>query len=92
MNIQKNTDNYFADREAGRLHWVAFSFYAALTIGLLALLSALFMSHISALFFSGVSACFYAFFAVRFFRYGFGFQSIEPAMQEDEPFVGDHAD
>jgi AraC-like DNA-binding protein len=89
--FEQRMDNYFADREAGRLRWVAFSFYAALAIGLLAMLSALFMSHTGALLFSGVIACFYAFFAVRFLRYGFWFQSIEPAMEEDEPYTGDDA-
>jgi AraC-like DNA-binding protein len=75
-------DNFFADGQERHLHWVVFSFGAALTVGVLALLSALFMTHLGALLFSFVLALFYGYFAVRFIRYGFSFRAIEPAMEE----------
>jgi AraC-like DNA-binding protein len=84
--------NFFADGQERHLRWVVFSFCAALGIGALALLSALFMSHLGALLFSVVLPVFYAFFAVRFLRYGFSFQVIEPAMEEVEPVSGKEAE
>jgi hypothetical protein len=40
-NALRKIDNFFAGREAGHLRWVHFSFYAALSIGLLALATSL---------------------------------------------------
>ena len=84
--------NFFADGQERHLRWVVFSFCAALSIGALALLSALFMSHLGALLFSVVLPVFYAYFAVRFLRYGFSFRVIEPAMEEVEPVSGKEAE
>ena len=76
-------DNYFSDYEAGRLHWVAFSFFAALSIGVMALLSALFMSTLMALLFTVVFDAFYIYFALRFINYAHQFRTIEPAIDSE---------
>jgi AraC-like DNA-binding protein len=75
-------DNYYSDEEAGRLHWVAFSFFAALAIGVMALLSAVFMSVLVALLYAIIFDAFYLFFAIRFINYPHQFQIIEPAMDD----------
>jgi hypothetical protein len=73
-------DNYFSDMEDGRLHWVAYSFFVALAIGIMALLSSLFMSTFVALLFAVVFDIFYIYFAIRFINYVYQFQIIERAM------------
>jgi hypothetical protein len=78
----RRMDNYFSDCEAGRLRWVIFSFCAALTVGVLTPLSALFMSDLGALLFSVALACFYTFFAIRFLNYAFRFHFIETAVED----------
>jgi AraC-like DNA-binding protein len=90
-HFRQKMHNFFADGQERHLRWVVFSFCAALTIGVLALLSALFMSHPGALLFSVILATFYACFAIRFLKYGFSFRVIEPAMEEVEPASGDAA-
>jgi AraC-like DNA-binding protein len=85
----RKMDNYFSDSEAGRLRWVAFSFYAALAVGVLALLTALFSSDLSALLLTIVPVWFfYTFFGIRFLNYAFRFHFIETAV-EDAPPVAD---
>lgn len=77
-------DNYFSDEEAGRLRWVAFSFFSALAIGIMALLSAIFMSELILSLFVVIYDVFYIFFAIRFINYAHQFQSIENAMDKPE--------
>jgi AraC-like DNA-binding protein len=91
-HFKQKMHNFFADEQERHLRWVVFSFCAALGIGVLALLSALFMSYPGALLFSLVLACFYALFAVRFLRYGFRFRIIEPALEEVGAVSGDEAE
>jgi AraC-like DNA-binding protein len=81
-------DNYFSDMEAGRLRWVAFSFFAALAIGIMALLSSLFMSTLIALLFVVVFDVFYLYFAIRFINYAYQFPTIELAMDDDMQDAG----
>ncbi|MDR1602770.1 MAG: helix-turn-helix domain-containing protein [Tannerella sp.] len=81
-------DNYFSDSVAGRLRWVAFSFYAALTIGVLVLLPELFTSDLRSLLFTVVPVWFfYTFFGICFLNYAFRFHFIETAV-EDAPTTG----
>lgn len=76
-------DDYFSDNEAGRMRWVAFSFFAALSVGVMALLSALFMSTFVALLFSVVFDVFYIFFTIRFINYAHQFHTFENAMNNE---------
>ena len=78
-------DNYFSDMEAGRLRWVAFSFFAALAVGVTALFSSLFMSALTALLFAVMFDLFYLYFAIRFINYAHQFQVIEHAMDDGAP-------
>ncbi|MDR1939047.1 MAG: helix-turn-helix domain-containing protein [Tannerellaceae bacterium] len=95
-------DNYYAGEEARHLRWVQVSFFAALAIGVMALLSALFMSTLGALLFSVVLIAFYVTFAIRFLNYPFVFHYIERTMDSepaeeillpafDEPVAGNAA-
>jgi AraC-like DNA-binding protein len=76
-------DNYFSDTEVGRLHWVAFSFFISLAIGVMALFSAVFTSTLLMLSFTVVLDIFYTFFAIRFVDYAHQFHTIEHAMNDD---------
>ena len=78
-------DNYFSDLQAKQLHWVAFSFFAALTIGIMALLSVVFISIVIVLLFSVTSIVFYTYFAIRFLGYPYLFQTLEAAMTDELP-------
>jgi AraC-like DNA-binding protein len=80
-------DNYFSDEEAGHLRWVAFSFFAALAVGVLALLSSLFMSKIIGILFAAVFNTFYLYFTIRFINYAYQFHIIERSMDDDAPDV-----
>jgi AraC-like DNA-binding protein len=75
-------DNYYSDEKIGRLRWVVFSFFAALVIGVMALLSSVFMSIVVALIYTIIFDIFYIFFAIRFINYAHRFHVIEQAMDE----------
>jgi AraC-like DNA-binding protein len=77
-------DNYYSDEEAKRLHWVFFSFFASLGIGVMALLSAIFISTLGALIFTFIFDIFYTFFAIRFINYTYQFHIIADAMDDRE--------
>jgi AraC-like DNA-binding protein len=78
-------DNYYSGEEAEHFRWVSVSFFAALAIGVLALLSALFMSELGALLFSVALIAFYLTFAIRFLNYPFVFRYLEPAIDSEAP-------
>ncbi|MDR1368707.1 MAG: helix-turn-helix domain-containing protein [Dysgonamonadaceae bacterium] len=77
-------DNFFAGDEVKRLQWVAFSFHAALTVGILALASALFMSALGSLLFSILLIAFYIHFGFRLIGYTSQFPFIEAAITAEE--------
>lgn len=81
--FRRMMDNWFSDNEADRLRWVAFSFYAALVIGVGALMTSIFVSTLVALCFTVVFDLFYLFFAVRFNNYAHRFSTIGEAMDCD---------
>ena len=82
-------DNYFSDSETRRLRWVAFSFYAALTLGLLVLFPLLFLSSLGTLIFTTTMVWFfYTFFGIRFLNYAFRFHFIETAVDDEPPALG----
>ena len=79
-------DNYYSDEEAGRLRWVVFSFFASLSIGIMALLTSVFISILTTLIFTIVFDIFYTYFAIRFLNYPHLFQTvIEQAMENEMP-------
>jgi AraC-like DNA-binding protein len=73
-------NNYFTEQESPRLRWVYFTFFAALAIGVSAMLSALFMSPLGSLLFSVVMMAFYLYFGIRFISYASIFQHIETSV------------
>ncbi len=83
MRFRRRMDNYYSDNEADRLRWVAWSFFAALAIGVGALATSLFVSTAVALGFTLVFDLFYLFFAIRFINYAHRFSIIEEAMESD---------
>ncbi|MDR2423099.1 MAG: hypothetical protein LBD59_00050 [Prevotellaceae bacterium] len=69
-------DNFYSGDEARHLNWVRVSFFAALAIGVMALLNAMFMTAWGALLFSVILIVFYIVFAIRFLNYPFVFHYI----------------
>jgi len=70
-------DNYFSDNEEVRMRWIFFSFFAALTIGIMALITTIFMSIPLLMIFTVVFNVFYIWFAIRFINYTHRFYIIE---------------
>jgi AraC-like DNA-binding protein len=81
--FRRRMNNYYSDNEADRLHWVVFSFFAALAVGVGALITSIFTSPAVVLGFTVVFDIFYFFFAIRFIDYAHRFSSIEEAMESD---------
>ena len=82
--FSRRMDNYYSDEEAGRLRWVAVSFYCSLTIGIMALLLALSGSLLMALAFLAAVLVYYLYFAIRFLNYPYLFQAmIEQAVENE---------
>jgi len=77
-------DNYFSGNESERMRWVAFSFFTAFAVGVMALLSSMFTSTLFSLLFTVVFDVFYVWFAFRLINDAHQFQVIEPAL-ESEP-------
>jgi AraC-like DNA-binding protein len=85
-------DNFFAGDEAKRLQWVSFSFYSALTIGILALAAALFMSAQGSLLLSILLVAFYIHFGFRLIGYTRQFPLVEVAITAEECGKDDRLD
>ncbi|MCL2727952.1 MAG: helix-turn-helix domain-containing protein [Bacteroidales bacterium] len=76
-------NNYFSGQEVQELRWVKFSFFAALSIGVLALASSLIpMIHIGVAC-KVVYLLFYLYFAIRFINYGFVYKKMEAALSDN---------
>lgn len=76
-------DSFFSNEESRRLQWVSVSFYAALGIGILALVYAVFPTEVATLVFMSIALVFYAVFGIRFVNYAFSFQSFEKAIENE---------
>ncbi|MCL2042481.1 MAG: AraC family transcriptional regulator [Bacteroidales bacterium] len=83
-NCLQKMDNFFSGREADNLRWVKFSFYAALSIGLLALTASLAPTIHVGIFGSVIYLLFYLYFAIRMIKYGFFYKKIESALTDDD--------
>lgn len=68
----QSLEEYYDDNERARLQWVVFSFFSALTIGILALIS-LFISSFYILF-SILYTVYYAYMVSRFYNYQIDFR------------------
>ena len=74
---KEDINNYFPEHEWKRLKWINFSFYCALLVGILALLS-LFSLDIGFIIFKASIIPFYVYYGFHLIDYGFKFQSEEP--------------
>lgn len=79
-DYERQMSNYFSDDEPHRLEWVNWSFFTALTIGVLAFFYSLFPSVVASLIFTIVMGVYYTVFGIRFINYAFTFYQIETAM------------
>lgn len=85
QQIYHNHISTLTDREEQkRLRWVYRSFYAALGIGFVALMRAIFMNPLGTLFFSFLLAFFYIYFGFSFINYGLK-SSRQDKQQASEP-------
>ncbi len=77
---QHEINNYFSDNSTLQLTWVKYCFYAALTIGLIALLSFLIVSEVFSVILDGLFTLFYLLFGIFYIQYPRTFVYIEPAI------------
>ncbi len=74
-------EEYYQDDERVRLRWVSFSFYAALAIGIFALL-VLFLNLYFYILFSILYASYYAYMVCRFYNYQIDFKYAIPVINQ----------
>lgn len=72
---KQQMDNYFSEQEWKRLRWVNFSFYYALVVGIMALISIL-SPGVIFVFFKIFVIPFYVYYGFQLINYGFKYQSI----------------
>jgi AraC-like DNA-binding protein len=77
-------DNFYAEQEYKRFRWIYFSFYAALTLGIMALIVTLFFSIAIGIIFSIFIIVFYSYYGVQFINYAYIFQNIEAIITKNE--------
>jgi predicted XRE-type DNA-binding protein len=75
-------NNFFSGEESKRLMWINRSFYAALTIGVMALFPALFSTLHLETYLAVILFVFYTYFAIRFINYSILFDRIEEVVAE----------
>ncbi len=80
---RRKLDNFFSGPEAEYLRWINFSFYAALSIALLALTASLFPDIRFDAVCSAIYLVFYLYFAYRIINYGFVFKKMKNALSND---------
>jgi AraC-like DNA-binding protein len=78
--FEKEIDNYFADNDKFQLPWVKYCFYAALTVGICAILSCFVFSKQIEFIFSLIYAIFYLVFGIFYIQYPSTFVYILPAI------------
>jgi len=77
-------NNFYAEQEYKRFRWIHFSFYAALILGVMALVVTLSFSVVTGIIFSVFIIAFYSYYGVQFINYAFIFQNIEAVIAENE--------
>ena len=75
-------DNFFSEEGAERLRWVYYSFFAALTVGIGAMLLTFSGNTIHYILFTVFFIGFYCYFGIKFISYTFFFEQIESIMEE----------
>lgn len=82
-SYERRMANYFSDGERKRLYWVKRSFFTALTVGVMALLCALYPSDLTNMLFTSVVIVYYSVFAIRFINYVYTFERIETMLTDN---------
>lgn len=77
---QNKLSDYFSEKESLRLRWTRFSFFAALSIGVIALTSLFLGSPLVAVLFLLIFTFFYIYFGIKYLNYTFVFNFIEPVI------------
>ena len=77
---ENEIDNYFADNYRLQLSWVRYCFYAALCIGICAVISSFILSERVLLGFTGLFVIFYLAFGICYIQYPRTYLYIEPAI------------
>ena len=88
---KQRMDNYFSEQEWKRLKWVNFSFYYALVVGIMALISIL-SPNVIFVFFKVFVIPFYVYYGFQLINYGFKYQSLKLIcipVEEDDKSNGD---
>jgi len=83
-NALRKLDNFFSGQEALRLRWINVSFFAALSIGVIALLGSLFPSVITGIICYIFYYVFYISFAINFVNHGFVYKKLEQVLTEEK--------
>lgn len=76
-------DNYFSEENTARLQWIFYTFFAALAVGIGALLLIFFGTTPHYIFFTIIFICFYMYFGLKFINYTSSFEDIEPVISEE---------
>ena len=83
----RKMDNFFSGQEAEHLSWVKFSFYSALSIGMLALISSIFPDIYVGIACSIIYLVFYIYFAFRFINHCFVYKKLEQVLSEEDDIL-----
>lgn len=83
-NYSIRLDNFFSEEEYIRYRWIRISFFAALAIGICALLLTFSVNAIHYVIFCMVFIVFYSYFGVKFIEYAYSFNEIEPILAVSE--------
>jgi AraC-like DNA-binding protein len=83
--FRQTMDNYFSGQEKQKMQWVAVSFFLALGIGIIALITSIFPTVHTGNVSSVIYLLFYGWFAIRFISYPFVFNRFEEAFSDGAP-------
>lgn len=76
-------DNFFSEEESARLRWIYYSFFAALVVGIGAMLLTFSENTLHYILFTALFICFYCYFGIKFISYAFFFERIESVIKEE---------
>ncbi|MDL2290416.1 helix-turn-helix domain-containing protein [Paludibacteraceae bacterium OttesenSCG-928-F17] len=73
-------DNFFTEQEQARFRWIYYSFFAALVVGIGALILTFSTNVLHYILLTVVFICFYAYFGINFIAYAFRFYFVESVL------------
>jgi hypothetical protein len=81
-NYNRSIDSFLSESGTIKLNWIKFSFFSALSIGLMAIIYQTFPSILFDNFFTTVLVVFYTVFAIKFINYNKSYQKEEITLNE----------